>query len=379
MLTNVYPNKYGKSDGIFVHEQAKAVQKLGNNVKIIFIDLRSFRKKRHWGERKYTRDSIEIYHYSFPCGPIPMFYELLYFVFSWISLNRLLKKKEVNVIHGHFYINGILAKIIKRKYKIAYVMTEHSSELYEDNIGILHKKMLKCAYNNVDKLLSVSAPLKERMQQYTDREIIVIPNMVSDIFMYSKGVKGNNSFVFIAVGNMIKEKGMRLLVDAFSEIQKKRSKVLLWMIGEGALKRELEIIAKKNDLNIQFFGSVEHEKLPELYQKADCFVLPSEKETFGIVYIEAMACGLPVIATKCGGPESFVHYENGVLINVNDKQALVSAMLGIIRDISSYDKVQISKAIQKKYGMDEIGKKIVHIYREAIAKGRRDDSKQRRL
>ncbi|MGE4284702.1 MAG: glycosyltransferase, partial [Clostridia bacterium] len=89
-------------------------------------------------------------------------------------------------------------------------------------------------------------------------------------------------------------------------------------------------------------------------------------ETFGVAYIEALACGVPVIATTCGGPEGFVHEENGMLIPVDDEKALLEAMNTMYDNASTYDRAKIAAEICEKFSPDCVAAQLEEIYRELI-------------
>ena len=121
---------------------------------------------------------------------------------------------------------------------------------------------------------------------------------------------------------------MDLTIEAFIDAFKGSDKVFLTIFGEGPERQKLEELVRINKMEkqIKLMGMQSRKVIADYLKECDCFVLASQTETFGVVYIEAMASGLPVIATKCGGPESFVNEENGVLIPVDNKDALVTAM-----------------------------------------------------
>ena len=100
----------------------------------------------------------------------------------------------------------------------------------------------------------------------------------------------------------------------------------------------------------------------------DAFVLASRRETFGVVYIEAMAAGLPVIATRCGGPEDFVTEENGILIPVDDAAALTDAMEHMMLHRREYDSASISADIRRKFAPETIAARLTDIYKTVLEK-----------
>ena len=113
---------------------------------------------------------------------------------------------------------------------------------------------------------------------------------------------------------------------------------------------------------VKFFGKVRREDLPNFLNEGDAFVLPSRYETFGVVYIEALACGLPIIATKCGGPEDFYKEELGYMIDTGDEETLSKAMIKMIENKNKYDSIAMSKCVKNRFSKEVIVKKIEEIY-----------------
>lgn len=97
-------------------------------------------------------------------------------------------------------------------------------------------------------------------------------------------------------------------------------------------------------------------------EKSDCFILLSKAETFGMAYVEAMATGLPVIATRCGGPEEFVNKQNGVLVPINNIEVVVKAMIKMRDSAIKYDSRKISEYIIQKYSNSNIVTRLVEVY-----------------
>ena len=103
-----------------------------------------------------------------------------------------------------------------------------------------------------------------------------------------------------------------------------------------------------------------------MLETSDCFVLASKSETFGIVYIEAMAKGLPVIATRCGGPEEFVNKDNGLLVDVGDCEALTEAMVYMMNHKDLYNKEMIRQFCLENFSESAIADKIIEEYNKVI-------------
>ena len=113
-------------------------------------------------------------------------------------------------------------------------------------------------------------------------------------------------------------------------------------------------------------GFCSRDQMAADYRNSDLFILPSWSETFGVVYIEAMAAGLPVIATRCGGPEDFVTEENGLLIPVGDRDELIRAMDQMWEDCARYDRAAIAENAVSRFSAEAIARQLTDIYNKLV-------------
>jgi glycosyltransferase involved in cell wall biosynthesis len=171
------------------------------------------------------------------------------------------------------------------------------------------------------------------------------------------------------VGGLIESKRLNLLIEAFARAFNGNPDVSLVIFGEGPERRRLERMIRDlgQEDRITLMGAQPRSVIAKKMQSCRCFVLPSHHETFGVVYIEAMASGLPIIATRCGGPEHFIHEENGLLIPVDDVQALIGAMRYMYLNFSRYDSNRISGEAKKLFSPESVGKQLMEIYKELIS------------
>lgn len=130
----------------------------------------------------------------------------------------------------------------------------------------------------------------------------------------------------------------------------------------------LESLINKYGLNsqIKLMGLCTRERIAEQFKKSDCFVLVSKSETFGVAYVEALACGIPVIATRCGGPEMFVNANNGLMIDINDIEQLTEAMDYMYNHIDNYNRKDISMEIRKKFSAKVVATELTNLYRKIL-------------
>jgi glycosyltransferase involved in cell wall biosynthesis len=194
----------------------------------------------------------------------------------------------------------------------------------------------------------------------------VVPNVVDPIFVFN-GNKKKGNFVFLNIAALEDIKNHFLLLDSFKLLTDKLQDIELRIGGKGVLETKLKVYTKNLGLNnVKFLGSLDRNQVQNEYINSHAFVLSSDVETFGVVVIEALAIGRPVISTKCGGPEFIVNSDNGILIEPNNAQELADAMETMIESYSNYNLMEISTNCIANYGPKKIGKKLVEIYSKAL-------------
>ena len=353
-------------NGIFEFDQAKALANQGIDVAFIAIDFRIWSDKRKYGLFQYECEGVHIFELSLPLNvyrrAIPVLQQLLLIPFR-AMLNSFGKP---NIIHSHFYSIAAIASIIKKKYNIPFIITEHSSKLNKpaEQISKIDKRLVKTAYRHCDQLICVSKSLQQNIIKNFGHSSIVIPNMVDNLtFIYHEQLKSDTPFTFVSVGNLIHRKGFDLLINAFAELSNDN---YLYIIGDGEEKTNLmkQIGRLGISSRIELLGRLDRLKINDIFQKSHAFVLPSRRETFGVVYIEAMFAGLPVIATPCGGPEEFVDESNGILVPIDDKASLVDAMLQIREHYSEYHRQNISENCFQKFSPNAVAQEIIKVYQQ---------------
>jgi glycosyltransferase involved in cell wall biosynthesis len=261
-------------------------------------------------------------------------------------------------------MQAAIATILKKKYAIPLVFTEHSSGINVDKIGREERYFGNIAYKYADKIIAVSSSLAKRIKQHFNVKSVVVHNVL-DVSHFNKICKKKEAVTFVSVGNLIKGKGYDLLIEAFHECKFNKN-VSLLIIGEGGERKYLEKQIKELGLTeqIELLGLLSRKSIQEQLSKSTAFVLASRSETFGVVYIEAMATGLPVIATRCGGPEDFVDKTNGLLIEPNDVEGLKTALIDMCQNANRYDATHIRKNALENFSPASIAKKITKVYEE---------------
>lgn len=155
---------------------------------------------------------------------------------------------------------------------------------------------------------------------------------------------------------------------ALQQLCKKDKEIHLTIGGDGPLRRPLEELCIELDLQDQvtFLGSLSREQVQKAFQNADAFVLASQHETFGVVCIEALASGVPVVATRCGGTEDIIENSVGYLVEVNDGAALAAGMQKMVANFSHFDPHFLHNFAKCRFSPQVIAEQYKSIYRNSL-------------
>ena len=355
--------------GIFEQDQARALARYGHEVRFAAIDTRSLRRRRPLGVHRYTLDGFPVIYGAIPSGSKPEFLSTWAQERAAAMIWAQLKKEDwrPDVIHSHFGA-GFLP--LARREGIPAVYTEHYSGTNVDVPSRAELNRELRTYALADRLICVSSKLAEQVRRHTGADSRVIHNIV-DMETFVPGErekKPGSAFHFAATGNLIRRKGYDLLLTALARLRDRGEDVCLTVIGDGEERDNLTAMTRalKLEDRVRFAGRLSRQEMLPIYHASDAFVLPSRMETFGVVYIEAMAAGLPVIATACGGPEDFVTPEVGLLTEKENAAALTEAMAEMIRRADGYDRGAIARYARENFAPDVIAEKITAVYEELI-------------
>lgn len=359
-----YPTIEYPLNGIFQFDQAKALVQEDCKVVMACIDLRSIRRKRKWGYEKLNRDGVTIACVNIPIGPFPRICNFIgKVIFPWL-LRKICKEFGIpNIIHAHFSVTAYAATATKLP--CPFVVTEHSSSIVQEPINPLARKMAAASYGKANQVLSVSGSLSKQIQTTFHVTPVVVPNIVDVTnFQYNEH---ENLERWISVGSLIHRKAMDVTIHAFSEYLLTCSNARLTIVGDGPERSALQSLIDELGLTDKVFlvGLCDRSKTGEWMANSDYFILASRAETFGVVYTEALVSGLPVVGTQCCGPSDFIDKTNGILVPVDDVNALKDAMIQVSNN--QYNRAEISRQAVERFSPKAISTTLVEIYRKILA------------
>lgn len=372
-----YEARPGAQLGSFFREQALALKRSGCNVIVAdatFQSMKSLKGKKLFSIQKKDDEGLLTYSYFMPTFGLMRMPKLGAKVYAK-NLDRLFRSigkdgHKIDVIHAHsFYCAGVAATRIGEKYGIPVVVTEHSSAIISKKLDNQKTALLKETVEKCEKFICVGNGLKNAVIEYTKtaEDITVIPNMVDKKFNYTEE-KGSDTFFFVSIGNLIQSKRFDLTIQAFAKNFKGNQGVKLTIIGDGPLKEDLKSLARAHGVEKQvlFTGRLDRNSVACELQKSNVFVLASDYETFGVVYIEAMACGVPVIGTRNGGADDIINEGCGILVDTDDVDQLADAMKKLFHDWQDINRMKISAECMEKYGESSVCARILEIYKEYL-------------
>jgi glycosyltransferase involved in cell wall biosynthesis len=253
---------------------------------------------------------------------------------------------------------GFFALFVNLFHRIPYIVTEHTSpfRIYHDSF--IKKIFSLLVIKRAKFILPVSRSLKKEMQVlYDTKRYVIVPNIVNSMFFpvkkTNKDFHSKKNIIHVSLLND-SQKNISGIIRAVEEVSKKREDFRLQIVGEGSDRKELEIQAGKFGLlnsRVIFSGRLNDEQLIESYRNSCFFILNSYHETFAIVCAEALACGIPVVSTRCGGPEEYVDEKMGLLIDVNSHSQLVSAIHFMLDHHQDYDPQYLHDSIRSKFSL----------------------------
>ena len=270
-----------------------------------------------------------------------------------------------DVVHAHVFSAALPALVIGRLSRATVVVTEHYTGFQRGLIRGSDLLTARVAFTAADLVAPVSADLGGHLGRIAPRaRMRVMPNVV-DTEVFTAATNGGHAgpVRLLTVGALAEKKGHAHLLDALAELRTPRD-ATLDLVGGGELREQLEAQAQRLGLSeaVRFHGELPKERVAELMRGADLFVLPSLFETFGCVLIEAMASGLPSVATRVGGVPELLDAQAGLLVAPADPGALAAASEAALE--RGFDSAAIARRARERYSYETVARGWTAIYEE---------------
>ena len=391
LLINHFPLE-GSGSGVYTKNIAKSLTKRGNEVCIIMpentknynlVEGVKLHPVYFTGKEKIE----EALPFNFPCftthpRSTTNFYDLndtelkMYEEAFRKAIKQEIEEFKPDIIHGqHIWILSSIAS----EFNIPLVVTAHGTDIMGYQKDDRFRKYADKVVNRCKKIITISKDndklVLDTFKNVDGKNIIIKNGYDPEVFYRDEcnkeeilkelGINRNYEKIVSFVGKLTNFKGVDVLLKACKIYEKED--VLTLIAGDGELFDELNKL--KNELKLQnvvFLGNRPHETLRKIYNIADVSIVPSRREPFGLVALEAMACGTPVIGTNQGGIPDFLKEDVGILVEVENVEQLANAILDILNREKTFDREYIAQYVKTNHSQDALTDELIEVYKQAL-------------
>ena len=365
IIPSWYPTEIHPKSGSFFRDRASILHRNGIEVIIgapVTHSLKDFfryspnntiQTNFDYGLPIYLRESINIF---------PKMEKLFFTRYKKSAINILNKLLETHglpdlvMIHSSLWAGGALGEILNKN-DIPFVLTEHLKEfLIPNGFSTFQKNIIHNTYSMASQILLSSSPLKNAISKNFNihkSKLNLLPNPVDEhLFTLRKIPESKSQFTIVCISLFRPEKRIDLVLESFNTLVHSGIKAKLKLIGDGPLKHEIENQIQKLGISdlVELPGYLSQSRIVEDLHNSHLLVLASDIETFGMVLIEAQACGLPVVATDCGGPRDIITPESGILVKPGSVSELTDAIKKLIKSFEKFDPSGIRNSVIQRFG-----------------------------
>lgn len=296
-----------------------------------------------------------------------------------------LRQREYNVVHSYFAIpSGLAGLIIAKTLGLSHVLTIIGGDIYDPTKPLsphrypLLNKVVSYVINHSDRVIAISNDVRQRaLDHYRIKgpiEVIGLGlempnNAIQREFDRGKASSSNDKFTMVTVGRLVKRKGIGTFIKSLSLLPDQDYRAVI--IGEGPEGTELHSLTRSLELEqrVEFTGFISEALKCEHLAQADAFVLPSIHEGFGLVYLEAMQWGLPIVAGSVGGQTDFLtDEETGFLVPPGNPEALAKSIMKLMKERDLCKKIgERNRRIAEDFSVERVASQYDTLYREVLS------------
>jgi glycosyltransferase involved in cell wall biosynthesis len=304
-------------------------------------------------------------------------------IYSWKAYffsKKLIRQGGYDLTHSFFTVPcGFLSLVLKWQHEIPYIVSLRGADVpgYSERFSFIYiflKPIVKMIWKNSSAVVSNSQGLKElAIKSRAKQEMDVIYNGI-DIEEFKPVAVSTlqNDFRIICVSRITQRKGIKFLIEAVAKLSEKYPNVSLKIIGEGDEKKNLENFVMENKMEkfVKFLGLMPHNQLPKEYSNANVFVLPSLNEGMSNTMLEALASGLPIIATDTGGTKELLNDgENGFIIKMKNSADIVEKIEELLKNKELGQKMALeSRKMAENFSWEKVASQYAEMYQKIIKK-----------
>jgi len=347
-------------------DENQHVLKLGENITVYRLPIGKNPNNIHYQSKgELIKYAIEAYKFS----------------------KQLVKENQYDLTHSFFTVPcGYISYKLWKKYKLPYIVSLRGSDVpgYSERFTFLYKfitPIIKKIWKNAYFVIANSQGLCElALKSAPQKEIGVIYNGIDIVeFFPDLSKKNKDLFTIICVSRVTPRKGIRFLIQSFKILSRRYDYLRLVIVGDGNERASLEDLVQSLEIKekVVFTGPISHDKVWEYYQKASIFVLPSLNEGMSNTMLEALACGLPLLATDTGGTRELVtDNKNGFIIKMKDSNDLAEKIEKFLLDKSLEEKMgKESRLLAEKLSWESVAKEYINLYKKTANLDRMRESK----
>ncbi|MEH7332817.1 glycosyltransferase [Neobacillus drentensis] len=362
VISNMYPTSEHKSFGIFVKNQVEALRSKGLDVDVLAIDNPNKGKLNLL--KKYGKWMLKF------------------------GVHLLFKGSKTSVVHAHYvFPSGWLAKWYKKLFGARFIVTAHGGDIDKmvKKSGRI-QTMTRNILADADHVIAVGQELFATLEKDfgVPRPKLSLINMGVNLNVFKQVDKvqarkqcgipeGKTPLLF--VGNIIEQKGVNELIEAYSLLKNDYPDYELYILGsnkdQGYFQKIKTMIAKEGlTESIHFLGTKNQAEVALWMAAAEVFILPSHIEGFGLVALEAMACGTPVVGTNVGGLKYLLDEGNGILVEVNNTDSLKKGIITVLESTEvKQELIRNGLEMAKENDQDIMTDRVIQLYQVEDVRG----------
>ena len=379
MLPSFYPTREAPYNGTFFRDWAQALQRAGVRVGVAYAEGRSLRQLSTRGLTQTRFQLSAGVEDGLPTVRLHGWNTLAQWTAGGLIWARCSQRviREYIARHGRPDVvaaqsatwAGHAAWLARQTWGLPYVITEVNTGFGTGRVHGWAAAVSRRSFAGAEAVVAISQNLRQRLVEFGGaKRVELIPCTVDDSYWTPPAApRLQVPFTFYAQAHLTPRKGFDILIRAFARQFRGDSTVRLVIGGHGVIRPDLEALVDSTGVRPQvtFLGAISRDAVRKAMRAANCFVLPSLAENFGVVLIEALATGLPVIGTRCGGPEDFIDNRVGILLQPGDEDGLANA-LATMRHAPQFDPLRIREQAVRRFGYEVVGAQLRDMYRAVL-------------